>query len=244
MLGVKSFTGGIAGASLGSTARAAGGVLDAVSVRRLDIVRNIAENLIKPLMRKWTSYNSEFLHPEEVIRITNDEFVQIQRDNLDGSIDIQIEVSTAEDNASKAQELSFLLQTLGQGMDQGMRNLLMGQIAKLNKMPDLAKQLEEYQPQPDPFAEKMKELEVRKLESEIAERESRTLENRVDMRAKNARAALDEAKVGQVTSATDLQDQDFIKKESGQEFNEEMTKKSFDRQTEVGMKALDTLTTQ
>ena len=43
MLGVKAFTGGIQGASLGSTARAASGVLDAVSVRRLDIVRNIAE---------------------------------------------------------------------------------------------------------------------------------------------------------------------------------------------------------
>ncbi|MCP3894944.1 MAG: hypothetical protein GY706_09990, partial [Bacteroides sp.] len=75
MLGVKSFTGGIQGASLGSTARAAGGVLDAVSVRRLDIVRNIAENLIKPLMRKWMAYNSEFLQPQEIIRITNEEFV-------------------------------------------------------------------------------------------------------------------------------------------------------------------------
>lgn len=239
MLGVKAFSGGINGSGLGNTARAAGGVLDAVSVRRLDIVRNIAENLIKPLMRKWMAYNAEFLQEEEIIRMTNDEFVPIKRDDLKGLIDVEIEVSTAEDNTSKAQELSFLLQTLGQGMDVGMKNLLMSQIAKLHKMPDLAKQLEEYQPQPDPYIEKMKELEMQKLMSEIRERDSRAEENAVDIQVKTAKAMLDQAKAGNIQSDTDLKDLDFTRTAEGSKFYEEMQKKDHDRGTNLMAKDSD-----
>lgn len=224
MLGVKSFSGGISGAGLGSTATSARGALDAVSVRRIDIVRNLAENLVKPLMRKWTSYNSEFLRPEEIIRITNDEFVPIKRDDLQGEIDIQIEVSTTEDNAAKAQELAFLLQTLGQQMDHGMMKIITVQIAKLNKMPDLAKSMEEYEPQPDPLVQRQRELEIMKLEAEIMERQSRAAENQVDMDAKSAKADLDRAKTANLQSDTDNKDLDFTRKAQGVDHQEEMAK--------------------
>jgi len=233
MLGVKSFSGGINGQGLGSTATSARGALDAVSVRRLDIVRNIAENLIKPIMRKWTAYNSEFLRPEEVIRITNEEFVPIKRDDLSGNIDIHIEVTTAEDDAQKAQGLAFLLQTLGQNLPQDMTMLLMSQVAKLNRMPDLAKSIAEYQPQPDPFAERERELLVQKLEAEIMERVSRATENQTDVRAKTAKAVLDEAKAANLQSDTDLKDLDFTKKAEGEEFAEEMVRKDHDRNSEL-----------
>ena len=65
--GVKSFSGGITGSALGSTATGARGALDATATRRISLVRNIAENLIKPLMRKWMSYNAEFLEAEEIV---------------------------------------------------------------------------------------------------------------------------------------------------------------------------------
>jgi len=239
MLGVKAFSSGINGAGLGNTARAAGGVLDAVSVRRLDIVRNIAENLIKPLMRKWMQYNSEFLKEEEIVRMTNDEFVPIKRDDLKGLIDIEIEVSTAEDNSAKGEKLSFLLQTLGQGMDVGMKNLLMSQIAKLHKMPDLAKQIEEYQPQPDPYIEKMKELEMQKLISEIEERNSRARENAVNIQVKSAKSLLDQTKAGNIQSDTDLKDLDFTRTAEGSKFQEEMQKKDHDRSSSLLAKESD-----
>jgi len=228
MTGVKGFTGGIDGGALGSTARAAGGVLDAVSVRRLDIVRNIAENLIKPLMRKWMAYNSEFLRPEEIIRVTNDEFVPIRRDDLKGNIDINIHVSTAEDNDAKAKELAFMLQTGQQTMDPGSLKLIQIELFRLKKMPELAKALGEYKPEPDPYVEEMKELEKEKLKSEIRERNSRATENAVDIRAKNAKAALDEARVRNLDSDTDTKDLDFIRKSEGTEFEEEIDKKVID----------------
>ena len=239
MLGVKAFSGGITGSGLGSTATSARGALDAVSVRRLDIVRSIAENLIKPLMRKWMEYNSEFLKEEEVVRMTNEEFVPIKRDDLKGLVDIEIEVSTAEDNSAKGEKLSFLLQTLGQGMDTGMKNLLMSQISKLHKMPDLAKMIEEYQPQPDPYIEKMKELEMQKLMSEIEERNSRAKENVVDIQVKTAKAMLDQAKAGNIQSDTDLKDLDFTRTAEGKTFQEDMQKKDHDRSSSLLSKESD-----
>ncbi len=115
--GTKSFSGGITGASLGGTATGARGAMDATSTRRMNIVRNIAENLVKPLMRKWYSYSLEFMEPEEVVRVTNEQFVPIRRDDLNGRIDIDMAVSTAEDNAAKAQELAFMIQTMGPNED-------------------------------------------------------------------------------------------------------------------------------
>jgi hypothetical protein len=227
MLGVKAFSGGIQGSQLGSTARAAGGVLDAVSVRRVDIVRNIAENLIKPLMRKWMAYNAEFLSEEEVVRITNKQYIPHHPDDLDGSVDIEIQVSTAEDNEAKAQKLSFLLQTLGPEMDQGMRNIVMSRIAKLQRMPDLAEQMATYKPEPDPFVEKMKMLEMKKLMSEITERESRTAENQASLAQIEASTTLDLARARELGSNADLKDQDFVRKADGKEFNEEMQKEAF-----------------
>jgi hypothetical protein len=239
MLGVKSFSGGISGQGLGSTATAARGALDAVSVRRLDIVRNIAENLVKPLMRKWTEYNSEFLQPEETIRITNDEFVPIKRDDLAGAIDIQIEVSTSEDNAMKSERLAFMLQTGQQTMDPGEVRLIRAEMARMDKMPVLAKKIEEFQPEPDPYAEKMKELEIRKTEAEIEERLSRARENEVDLRAKTAKAILDEARARDLNSAADNKDLDFTRKVEGTEFSEKMTEKDHDRRTAAGLKSME-----
>lgn len=235
MTGVRAF-GGMNGGNLSATQ--ARGALDAQATRRLDIVRNVSENLVKPLLRKWMAYNAEFLEPEQVMRITNDEFIDIKRDDLMGNIDIDIQVSTAEDNASKAGELSFLLQTVGPNEDPGIRKIIMSEIARLQKMPDLAKQIEEYQPQPDPYVEQMKQLEMAKLQAEIAERQSRAQENGVDMRVKSAKADLDEAKARATHSTADLQDLDFLEKESGVDQQKLMAQKDHDRLAKMDQVAM------
>lgn len=227
--GVKSFSTGISGNSLGSTATGARGALDATSTRRLNIVRNIAENLVKPLMRKWMSYNSEFLTEGEVIRITNDDFVEIKTDDLKGLIDIDISVSTNEDNNVKAQELAFMMQTMGQSMDLGMRNLIMSEIARLHKMPDLAKQLEEYAPQPDPMEQQERMLQLQLLQAQVENERAKGMENQVDVQLKKAKTANEISKATNLNSKTDMQDLDFLEKESGIDHLKELEKKEFDR---------------
>jgi hypothetical protein len=220
--GTKSFSGGINGGSLGATATGARGALDATATRRMNIVRNIAENLIKPLMRKWMSYNSEFLEDEEIVRVTNEDYVPVRRDDLDGRIDLDISIATAEDNAAKSQELSFLLQTLGPNEDPAIRRTLMADIMELMRMPDQAKRIREYQPQPDPVQEQLKQLEMQrlmlenqKLQAEIADKMARAQENTIDAELKKNKAAVEAAKARKLTSEADMTDLKFVKEDEG-----------------------------
>ena len=220
--GVKSFSGGINAGSLGSTATGARGALDATATRRISLVRNIAENLIKPLMRKWMSYNAEFLDEEEVVRITNEEFVPIRRDDLLGNIDIDISISTAEDNSAKAQELSFLLQTMGPNQDFEINKLLMAEIARLSRMPELEQKILGYQPQPDPAAEQMKQMQMQEMQlklqlmqAEIKDRLARAGENEIDAQVKVAKMKTELAKARKLGSEADGMDLDFLLKNDG-----------------------------
>ena len=240
--GTKSFSGGISGSSLGGTATGARGALDATSTRRLNLVRNIAENLVKPLMRKWMSYNSEFLEEEEVVRITNEEFVPVRRDDLSGRVDIEITVSTSEDNQAKAQELSFMMQTMGQELTPVQLRLL-ADWADLVKLPDQAKRLredadriEQQMSQPDPFQEQMKQIELEKaqlgnekLKAEIAQMYSESSENEADKAEKMAQAEHKRAQTRKLNSESDLKDLEFVRIDEEVDHNRDMEKKDFDR---------------
>lgn len=218
--GTKSFSGGINAGSLGGSATGARGALDATATRRMNIVRNVAENLIKPLIRKWMSYNSEFLEDEEVVRITNDEFVPVRRDDLEGRIDLDITIATAEDNAAKSQELSFLLQTLGPSEDPAIRREIMANIMELMRMPDQAKKIREYKPEPNPLEEQAQQLEFErlkleneKLKADIQDKLARAGENTIDAQLKTSKAQVEAAKARKLTSEADMNDLRFIKED-------------------------------
>ena len=220
--GVKSFSGGISGNALGSTATGARGALDATATRRISLVRNIAENLIKPLMRKWMSYNAEFLEAEEIVRITNEEFIPIKRDDLTGNIDIDISISTAEDNNAKSQELSFLLQTLGNTMPFEMTQMITAEIARLSRMPELEKKIKEFTQEPDPAAQQMQQAEMErlmlenaKLQSEIERNKARAGEDEIDRVLKMQKAEVEAAKARKLGSEADSIDLDFLMKDQG-----------------------------
>ena len=220
--GVNAFSKGLTGNSLGSSATAARGVLDATALRRLHLVRNVAENLVKPLMRKWMAYNSEFLEEEEVVRVTNEEYVPVRRDDLEGKVDIDITISTYEEANARSQELGFMLQTLGNSIPFELTQLILSEIVKLGRMPELEKALREYKPQPDPVQEQIKQLEVQKLQlennklmAEIQDLSARAGENEVDMKLKEYKAQVEAAKARALHSKADLDDLAMLMKDEG-----------------------------
>ena len=229
--GVKSFSGGINGGAISNTATGTRAVMDATSMRRMNLIRNIAENLIKPLMRKWIAYNAEFLEDEEVVRITNTEFVPIRRDDLEGRIDIDINISTLEDNNAKAQQLSFMLQTIGNSMGSDLMQIILGDIAELQKMPQLAEKIRNYKPPQDPAAEQAKQLEMERLrlenerlKAQVVDLYKRADENIVDAQLKAAKARLENAKADKLLSDKDLTDLQFIKENTGVKHQEDLEK--------------------
>ena len=238
LTGVKAFSQGITGTSLGSTATGIRSALDATAKRDLILLRRIADGIIQ-IGRKIISMNAEFLSEVEIVRITNSEFVEIRRDDLAGNFDIKLSISTAEADNEKAQELSFMLQTVGPNTDPEMTYMIMADIARLRKMPELAKKLDNYQPTPDPLQQKKAELEIALLEAQVFNEQAKGQENSVDVGLKEAKTVTEQAKARQLGSTADMQDLDFLRKESGQDQEQEIEKKEYDRQAALDLKAAD-----
>ena len=249
LTGVKAFTQGISGQALGTTATGIRSALDATSKRELGILRRLSNGL-NQIGRKIISMNSEFLEDEEIVRITNEEFVAINRNDLGGKYDIKLNISTAEADEQKGSELAFMLQTMGNTMPPEMSQMILADIAKLRKMPDLAKRIEEYQPQPDPMAQQKAQLEVALLQAQVANETAKGQENAVDVQLKTAKTQTEQAKARSMNSGSDLTDLDFVDKESGNKDVREsaiedrkhahnLENKEFDRQVNLDNKQLD-----
>lgn len=207
MTGVKAFAQGMDSNAFGDVVAGIKGVLDSAGKRESGILRRLAKGLTDAA-RKIIAMNAVFLEDEEVVRITNGEFVQIRRDDLAGHFDLRLDIATAEEDNAKAQELSFMLQTMGNNLDFNMVKLILRDIARLRKMPELAKQIEQYEPQPDPLDQELKQAEVAKMQAEARELNAQAAQNEADAQYKLAKAR-------ESSSTADMKDLDFVEQESG-----------------------------
>lgn len=160
LTGTKAFSQGINSASLGGVATGINSAMDATSKRALSILRRLSNSLFKDLASKTVMMNQAFLEEEEVIRVTNQEYVSIFRQDIAGEFDIIIDVSTPEKDAQSAQNLAMLLQTTGPNMHPGMQKIIWAKIAKLQKEPGLEQEMLSFEPEPDPMEEEMKKIQI------------------------------------------------------------------------------------
>jgi hypothetical protein len=160
--------------------------------------------------RKIVSMNQVFLSEVEVVRVTNKKFVTVNREDLAGEFDMEVDISTAEIDNNKAQDLGFMLQTIGNNMDFGIVKIILAEIARLKRMPVLQEAILRFEPTPDPLLEEAKKLEVEKLRYEIEKIKSETQRNNADAEKKLAEA-----------NQTDL---DTIEQETGTTHERELEK--------------------
>ena len=212
--GIKAFSQGITGDALGASVGGIKSALDATAKRELGILRRFSEGLIS-IGKKILAMNSVWLSDEEIIRITDDEFVTIKRDDLAGNFDLNITISTAEEDSQKAGELSFLLQTMGNTAPFEVTKMLLISVARLHKMPKLAKMLEEYEPQPDPLVQEEQQLKIELLKAQIANEQAKANENQVDVQLKAWKAENEKAKARVTNSDADLKDLNYIEQSTG-----------------------------
>lgn len=238
LTGVRSFNQGISSSSLGDVAAGIRGALDAASKRELGILRRLSAGMVK-IGRKLISMNAEFLSETEVVRITEEQFVPVRRDDLAGNFDLELSISTAEEDNNKAQELAFMLQTMGNNMDPSMSQMILADIARLRKMPDLAKRIESYQPQPDPIEQQMKELTLQKLQAEVAELQARAQKAQADAQLSVAKITTEGAKANQLQSEADLKDLDFVEQEAGVKQARELEKQGEQARSQAAVKVLE-----
>ena len=214
LTGVKSYSQGVSGASLGDVAAGVRGALDAASKRELGILRRLSNGIVK-IGRKMISMNAEFLSDTEIVRITNDEFAVVKKDDLAGNFDLRLSISTAEEDNNKAEQLAFLLQTVGPNSDRELMQMILSDIAKLRKMPDLAKRIESYQPQPDPLAQEEAMLRIELLKAQISKENALAIQHQSQAQLDVAKAGTEQVKQGNIQSDTDIKNLDFVEQESG-----------------------------
>ena len=238
LTGVRAFAqSGISGVNMGQTAEAVRGALDASSKREMGIVRRIGNGLVE-VARKFTSMNAMFLDEEEVIRVTNEQFVPIKRDDLRGDFDLRINLSTPEEDSQKASVLSMMTQTIGNTLDPKFTQLLLGKIARLYKIPDLAHQVEQFQPQPDPLAQARAQAEIEHLQAQTQLLLAQAQEAGTKGNLNAAKINTEQAKAGNVQSITDKNNLDFYKNADGITHEEQLELQRQQQEAELAKEQL------
>jgi hypothetical protein len=219
--GINSFGGGVNATSLGDVAAGIKGALAASAKREMSILRRYASGVAK-IGQKFLSMSKDFMSDEEIVRITNEQFVAISRDGIDGKYDVEVNVSSAEEDNLKAQELAFMLQTVGPKVDFNITKKMMAEVARLRKMPELAHDIANFEPQPDPLAVAEAEAKVQKLQAEIATEVAKKAYYDAQTKLLGAKAdqqALDTVEQGTGTAHV----RDMAKMEAQGESNQDLT---------------------
>ena len=215
LTGVKAFStgGGITGAGMGQTAAGVRGALDAASKRELAILRRFAEGITK-VGRKIISMNASFLDEREVVRLTNSTFIEVRRDDLTGKFDLELSISTAEEDESKAQQLAFMLQTAS-GEDPSLRKMILSEIARLRKMPELAQKIIDFNPEPDEMQQQLQQLQMQKLEAEIQLLQAQAQEARAGGALKGAKIEVESSRSSMLQNKADRDTLNYVEQEGG-----------------------------
>lgn len=210
LTGVKAFAGGVSGNAYGDVAAGIRGALDAASKREMAILRRLAKGMTD-IGIKIIAMNSVFLSEEEVVRVTNDQFVTVKREDLKGNFDLEVDISTAEVDDQKSKDLGFMIQTIGPTLqDPTVTTRLLSEIATLKRMPELAHYLLNWKPTPDPLEEKLKEIAIEKAQLELDKLKSEVAKNYAMAAAQNATA--------------DKTNLDFVETETGTKHARDMDK--------------------
>lgn len=244
--GIKAFNSGITGRSLGEQGVGIKSALDATSKREMAIQRRLANGVIK-VCRKFMAMNAEWLSEEEIVRISNEEFVAVRRDDLQGEIDIDLQISTPEADNEKAQELAFMLQTTGPNSDPGEVRMIRAEIARLRNMPDLAKRIESYEPPPpSPEQIEMQRLEMAKMAADVAkieadarEANARAMGLEAEIAMKQAKTESERAKALETKAKADKTDLDFVEQETGVTHERELEKERVKLEGQIKLKQMD-----
>ena len=165
--GVKSFQGGLDENAYGQAVQGMSQAITAITQREGDILFRLSKGLEK-IGNKILAMNSIWLNEEEHIAITQNEFVPIRREDLAGDFFLNVNIKSNNEAEGKAQQLTFVAQTLGGDVDWSIRKLFISEICKLYNLDSMLSAIQAYEPPPPSELEQQKmQLEVEKLQAEL-----------------------------------------------------------------------------
>ncbi len=202
-----------------------GGGNDSSERREQSILRRMSSQLFKDMVSQDIANMQAFSSPEEVVRITDEQFVTIRREDIQGQFDITIDVNTPAKDNETARTLSFILQAAGGSLDFEVKNMLLGDILRLKGRPDQAKMIESMKREPSEAETQMQQLQLQNAQFEnqllqmkiaesqgksavnaavVREYDSKVTENAADVKWKEAKASESTSRSGYYDSQRDL----------------------------------------
>lgn len=206
-VGVKAFQNGIDGNAYGQVVAGMSQAITAMTQREGDIIFRINKGL-EEIGNKIISMNQEWLSEEETIAISGGQFARIRREDLAGDFFLAVTIKSNSESEGKAQQLTFMVQTLGEQADWGLRKLMLVEIARLYNLDAMSVALRDYEPEPDPFQQEMQQLQLeeQKLKNEKLRAEARYYDERSQFIV---------AQTDDTVAQTDQRALDFMEQESG-----------------------------
>lgn len=205
--GVKSFSNGIDGNAYGQVVAGMSQAISAINQREGDIIFRISRGLEK-IGNKILAMNMEWLEEEEVVALTQFDFINIKREDLKGDFKLSVKLKSNSEAEGKAQQLTFMAQTLGAEADWGLRKIMLMEIGSLYNLDTFVSAIKDYEPQPDPIQQELAQVELETAKAKLAKEQAET-------QYYEARAAFIDAQIGNVQSQTDLNALDFMEQQEG-----------------------------
>ena len=236
-------------------------IIDSSERREQSLLRRMSAQLFKDMVSQDIANMQAFNSPEEVVRVTDEEFVAIKREDIQGQFDIIIDINTPAKDNETARTLSFILQAAGNSLETEVKNMVLGDIMRLKGRPDLANKIENHKPPVDPRQEQAMELQLQNaqlenqlLQMKIAESQgkarvsdalvneygSKIEENHADIKWKEAKAEESHKRADYYASQADLSNAKFVNEVDGvsrQREVDDMTFKEANRQVTEKLKA-------
>ena len=224
LTGVNTFGQGVSSNSFGNgSATAARGAISMSERRESGMLRRIASGL-ESVAKLIVAMNHKFLEPEFVSVITDAPYIGSQ--DYSYGVDISISIRTAEADIQSADDLAFLLQTIGNTLDPSFTQMITSKIARLKGLPELADEIANFKPAPDPVAQELQQIQLETAKAELMNKQmtGQLLQAQITSEAEKAR------KLG---SEADKLNLEFIEEESGT--NHERAKELLGEQAKANM---------
>lgn len=200
--------------------------MSAAQLRQLSLVRDLAMDVVIPMLTRWAVYAAEFLTVDEWVRIVGEaNVVEIPTDSeLLELVEFNMDISTLELDQQKLQSLSFLLQTNGPNTLPELQFRQQAKIYDLVNMYDEADFLRNYQPTPDPLQQKMQELQIMEQEAKVQKLMADTEKSKAEAQES---VAIIKSKLGAAAyteALTNLQKVELVNKLQGKKDQFELNK--------------------
>lgn len=126
--GITKYNQGLDSNSLNKTATGISAIMGQSQMRMWEIAEVYGDRYLKELIKKWIAYNKAFLSDSVVIRLEGED-VHLSRDDIDGSFDLDINVSVMGANEMKQAQITQALQMAPQLVQSGI--LTQQEVAKI-----------------------------------------------------------------------------------------------------------------